>query len=238
MQRRFGSPFLLPVLLLCLAFDAGRPASAQLLREDGATYLEDIMERLPRVKITGAAPIYYDIGMRRVLGEMVPNQAVELQAVSDGAFRIRGRARHGQVAGWVRPEALVLPGNSFLEDVRKAAERKRQVDALIAANEAAVGMTQDEVKQSLGRPEKKTSRMDANSRQELWEYIRYERVPQYFTRYDRFGQPYNDTVYVKMPTGRLSVSFKDQIVESVEQTEGEILPGGRARIVTRPLMVY
>ena len=51
------------------------------------------------------------------------------------------------------------------------------------------------------------------------------------------GGYYPSTIYVKVPVGRLKVSFKDGIVDSLDQTEGTLI-AGRVSVVTPPVNVY
>ena len=63
----------------------------------------------------------------------------------------------------------------FLDSLKQNAERRAQVEALIAHNEVAVNMTPDEVTASLGKPTRKSSRMDSTGQQEVWDFIKYAR---------------------------------------------------------------
>ena len=92
-----------------------------------------------------------------------------------------------------------------------------------------------------------------------WEYIKYTLVPQttYFPGYGQTivkypGAPkrpqtvivqggtgyYPNTIYVKVPVGTLKVSFKDGIVDALDQTEGTLAGGGQVSVVTPPINVY
>lgn len=46
------------------------------------------------------------------------------------------------------------------------------------------------------------------------------------------------TIYVKVPVGTLTVSFKDDLVESIDQSEGTLVGAGQVSIVTPPISVY
>ena len=100
---------------------------------------------------------------------------MELQAVSDKAYRIRGMAQQGQVAGWVDPRFLNPLKKDFLANLKQNAARLEQVKALIAKNEVAINMTPEEVQQALGKPdEEDLACRDATGREDMWEFIRYE----------------------------------------------------------------
>ena len=82
---------------------APRPPSGQLLREPGAIYLEDFAKHPVKIGVVADAPIFFQPDKVRSLGVLRAGQSVELQAVSDTLYRVRGQAQQGQVAGWVDP---------------------------------------------------------------------------------------------------------------------------------------
>ena len=208
------------------------------IREEGAVYLEDQVRKPVRLSVLAEAPIYYQSDLARYLGDLRQGQLVELQAISDRAYRVRGQARQGQVAGWVEPQYLSPLKKEFVDGLKQNAARLEEVKALIAKNEVGINMTPDEVLASLGKPPKRSSRVDDKGRHEAWEYIRYESVPQQSTGYDEFGWLVATTIYVKVPVGRLVVIFDNALVSAIEQTEGTLLKENRVKIVTQPIEVY
>jgi hypothetical protein len=225
----------LAVLLSALA--AHGATSGAVIREEGAIYLEDLLMKPARLATIADAPIYYQSDLARYLGTLKKGQIVELQAVSDTAYRVRGLAQQGQVAGWVEPKTLNPLKKEFLDNLKQNAARRQEVLALIAKNEVAINMTPEEVMQSLGKPGKKTSRLDAKGREDVWEFVRYERVPQEVVGQDRFGNLVRTLTYVKVPAGKLSVTFANNLVTSLEQTEGTLDRDAHVRIVAAPFVV-
>ena len=207
------------------------------IREPGAVYLEDFLKQPVRLTTLAETNIFYQSDLGRYLGTIRKGQIVELQAVGENAYRIRGKAQQGQVAGWVAAAALSPLKQEFLDNLRGNAARKAEVDALIQKNEVAVNMTPEEVSKALGKVSKKTSRLDANGREEVWEFIRYERVPQEITGYDRNGNLVRSITYVKVPNGKLSVTFQNNLVSALEQSEGTLDRDARVKIVTAPINV-
>lgn len=231
-------PRLARVCVAILVFAATiHAADGAVIREAGAIYLEDLVKKPVRLATLAEAPIYYQNDLARYLGTLKKGQFVELQAVGDGAYRVRGRAQQGQVVGWVEPKHLTPLKKEFLDGLRQNAARHEEVAALIAKNEVAINMTPDEVAASLGRPAKKTSRLDAGGREEIWEFVRFERVPQEVTGYDRYGRLVASIVYVKVPAGKLAVTFSNNLVTSLEQTEGTLERHARVKIVPAPFAV-
>ena len=228
-------PLFFAALLLCARADA--ETSGAVIRETGAIYLEDLLMKPARLATIADAPIFYHSDLGRYLGTLKKGQIVELQAVGDKAYRVRGIAQQGQVAGWVDPKYLNPLKKDFLDNLKQNAARLEQVKALIAKNEVAINMTPDEVQQALGKPTKKTTRLDASGRADIWEFIRYERVPQESVGRDAFGNLVTNILYVKVPAGKLSVTFANSLVSALEQTEGNLEHAPQATIVPAPFVV-
>jgi hypothetical protein len=227
--------------LLFLAAVVAVPAwlcAGPVLREPGAVYLEDIVSKPVKLNVPVEAPIFFDLGMGRYLGTLKKGQLVELQAVTDQAYRVRGQAQQGQVAGWVDPKYLGALKPDFLDNIKKAAKRLEEVKVLIARKEVAINMTPAEVTSSLGKAPKITSRIDAAGRHEIWEYIKYEFVPQMTTGRDQFGNIFTNTIYIKVPVGSLSVVFDNSLVTAIEQSEGSLTKAGQVKMVPGPIEVY
>lgn len=228
----------LPCPLVAALFLAPVLAHAgAVIREEGAVYLEDFMKQPVRLATIADTSIFYQKDLGRYLGTIRKGQIVELQAVGEKAYRIRGKAQQGQVAGWVSEAALSPLRQDFLDNLRQNALRKTEVDALIEKNEVAVNMTPEEVTKSLGKASKTTSRLDANGREETWEFVRYKTVPQEVSGYDRTGRLITKIAYVKVPNGKLSVTFQNSLVTTLEQTEGNLDRDARVKIVGAPISV-
>jgi len=212
-------PLFLFAAFLCASAHAAATSGA-VIREPGAIYLEDLVPQPVRVATLADAPIYYKIDLQRYLGTLKKGQFVELQAVSENAYRVRGIAQQGQVAGWVEFKYLSPLKKEFLANLRQNAVRREAVLALIAKKEVAINMTPDEVAQALGKPTKTTSRLDAAGRADIWEYIRYELQPQEASGRDNFGRLVTTTTLVKVPVGKLAITFANNLVSALEQSEG------------------
>jgi hypothetical protein len=227
---------LAPLFFFLLACSGS--AEMSVFREPGAAYLADLFDKPLKLKVLRPAPIYFDAPMTRSLGVLAAGQIVEVQAVLDDNLRVFGKARQGQVSGWL-PAAFLEPLDAdFVVKLKAAAARKEQIDALIGKNEVAMGMTADEVTRSLGKPPKTQQRQDANGSSDTWEYVRYDRVPQQTTGYDAAGRLVTNTIYVKVPNGKLSVLFTNGLVSAVEQSEGNLQTGNRITIVAPPVVLH
>jgi hypothetical protein len=210
--------------------------SSLLAPEAGTMDVEGLLKKPPVLKVLREAPIYTRSTMDQALGSMAPGTLVTLVGISDHGYRIRGRARHGDVSGWMRIQDLLSPDPNLVPNLKKLHDRQMQVDELIANHQIALGMTAEEVMASMGKPNRKSSKLNALGRNETYEYVVYDRVPQYTTSVDAFGRPIQTVVYVKVETGSLSVVMKDGVVESVEETKGDPLGGRGVKIVPGPII--
>ncbi len=225
------------LLAVCLAiFGAIDCFAGAVIREPGAIYLEDFTAHPVLVPVKASAPIFYQPDLARFLGTLRGGQQVQLQAVLGDVYRVRGLAQQGQVVGWLPASALAPLKKEFLESLKQNAARHEAIADLISKNEVAVNMTPDEVVASLGKPAKKTSRLDAAGHSEVWEFVKFERIPQERTGYDQYGRLINSVIYIKVPSGKISVIFDNSLVTAIEQTEGNIEKEARVRLVPAPLV--
>lgn len=206
--------------------------------EPGAMYIEDILPKPVRLTVAGESVIYYQLDLQRPLGAMAPGTPVQLVAMAEDLYKVRGRARHGDVAGWMKMSDLKSADPKLAEKLKAFFERQKAVDEVIANKQVALGMTVDEVKTSLGNPSRKSSKITAAGREEALEYSIFDRVPQITTGRDAEGNLVQRTIYVKVEVGRLTVSFKDNIVTEIQETMGNPLGPGGVRIIPGPITVF
>ncbi len=241
MNSRRVAPLAMSCLLLAAAFCPAQSSTRSRLAErtePGAIYMEDILPKPVRMSVIGESVIYYQGDMQRPLGSMAPGTPVLLVAMTDTAYKVRGRARHGDVAGWMRMEDLRAPDPKLPEKLRAFFDRQKKVDDLIARKQIALGMTPAEVEQSLGRPTRRSSKLTAAGRDEVLEYSVYQNVPQVTTGRDALGNLVQTTIYVKVEVGRLTVTFDNGAVSGIEETVGRPLGGGGVVTVPVPVTVF
>ncbi len=222
-------------LLLSLV-SAERPS--QLAREEGALYVEDVLDKPIKLKVLKAGNAYSTLQGQRYLGTIRPGQEATLLAISDRAYRVRARAQQGPIAGWVGPGFFEKLAPEFVENLKKAAERKALVEELIANEEVALGMSSAEVVASLGEPTKRASKVTADGREMTLEYIEYDRVPQTSYIRNALGQIVRRTTYVKVESGRTTVMLKDDVVASIEESENNEARRRRGIIVPMPIDLF
>ena len=208
-----------------------------LAREPGAIYLADFTSERTKLQVKGDPPIYKSTLMESAIGILKKGREVELVAMTDKLYRVRGAAQHGTVVGWVKPSQLTSLDKDFVANMKKLYERQKKVEKLIENNEIALGMTVDEVAESLGRPSRKSSKLDRGGRKDIYEYATYKRIPQYRYVRDQTGRLYKETYYIKVESGKLKVTFNNKIAESIEESEGETGPNPEVKIVPAPIII-
>jgi len=233
------------VTLLCasslgtgsLSADLRDREKSNLSREPGAIYLEDFLKKKVKMRVMKEVPIYATAERTRSVGTLLAPRYVDVLAMNDKGYRIRAMATHGQVAGWVLSTELASEDKDFPAKLRKMYERQKIVQELIDNAQVALGMTIDEVQASLGKPDRKSSRLDKDGRHDVYDYVTYEKVPQYRYVRDAYGRVIRQTYYIKVETGKVSISFKDENVESIEEKEGEPQAGG-FKVVPIPIEIF
>lgn len=191
-----------------------------LVPEKGAVYVEGLVSQPITVSVPKKTPAYYKLTGNRWLGDIFGNQKATLVAISDRAYKIRARAQQGQVAGWVRKDAVSGVPDGFEEKLTKFHERHQIVKQLIDKKQVALGMTTEEVIASIGPPDSKTSHLDEKGRKDTFQFISYARTPQTVVGYDRFGVPFQQTHYVEVESGRVTIEFTNNLVSSISESEG------------------
>lgn len=235
-MRRLSSLVLVAASLLPLVPDLG---ASPIIREPGAIYLSDFDEKPLKLRVLNPAPVYFDFAGTRYVGTLRVPQIVTVQAVSDRAYRVQGKAQQGPVLGWVDPKNLQPIPADTLAALKQAEERRVVVEDLLARNQVAIGLTSDEVEASIGRPQKRTTKSTKDqATEEIWEYVKYATIPQNTTFAGPRGAVGTATTYVKTPIGRLTITFKDGVVESLDQSEGTVLTGNETTVVAPPIIVY
>ena len=226
------------VLVLSAGLSSAQFGKSALHDEPGTITIEGLLARPIRLTVKQESTIYYHAIMDRALGTMAAGTPVTLVAMSETAYRVRGRARHGDVAGWMKPEDLILPDPQLPQKLKAFFDRQQKVQALIDNHQVGIGMTREEVQKSLGKPTRTTSRLTAAGREERLEYAVFEKVPQTAVGRAPDGQLVQSVIYVKVEVGTLSVSFKDNVVEAIEETKGNPLRGNGVQIVPVPMVVW
>lgn len=229
------------IIAACLVLPASaetkRPERKSLLDSDpDVVYLDRTLKEPIHLKVIKEAPVYSDKEGRHRLGTLKAEQNVKLEAVTDKIYRVRGQGTRDGIAGWVAPWAFSSKDPQFVTHLKEFYERQIEVQALIEAKTVAVGMTLDEVSQSLGKPTKTSLRKTEKGQSGRWEFIDYEEIKHYITRIDPVsGAAYRQFSHTtQIEKSRTAVDFEDNVVTAVEESEDN--QGGKVRIVVPPLV--
>lgn len=208
----------------------------KLVQEEGAIYLEGMVEEEVQVRIVAEAPVYANLKGERWMGNLLANQTAVLLAVSDKAYRVRAKAKQGQVAGWIAKSSVEGLPEEFEENLRHYHERYLIVSELIQKRQIALGMTVAEVAAAIGPPDKRDSKLTAEGRTDKLEYISYKRVPQTYTTLDPLGRPVLATRYIEVESGRITVEFADDVAVSISESEGIDRSAARLDVAVPPVV--
>ncbi len=148
--------------------------------------------------------------------------------------------------------------DGLLANLKKSEERRQLVEGLIAKNEVeAIGMTVDEDwPEPWEAAEAHEPRRTRTAPQQVWgdssSTSSFYRVPTCLATIPFISIPGGPkkpetvivqnggfaTVYVKVPVGKLTVTFKDNIVESLRPVRGDAGGAGQVSVVAPPLNVF
>jgi hypothetical protein len=200
-------------------------ATAQIapeLREPGVLYFDG---NLPD-KITGSlhtnATVYIHRDFQTALAVLYPGQNVEIIGMCPDGYLLKTTYRNNTLMGWIRPVDLPSGIDPALFTEAQKSQARRDAVAVAIANKTVIqGMTPDEVKQSVGRPEQTSSHTDVNGTVQTWTYITYREEPQNSYVINAFGQPVIQTLYVKIPIGQLTVDFANGGVTAITQHKSD-----------------
>lgn len=214
-----------------------KPERKSLLDSDPeVVYMAHAVDKPVKLKVVKEAPVFSDKSGNHRLGTLKADQIVELEAITDKIYRVRGQGTHDGIAGWVAPWAFSSKDPQFVFHLKELYDRQIQVQTLIAAKQVAVGMTMDEVGRSRGKPTKTTVRKTEKGQSGSWDFVEYEEVKHYITRLDPVtGAAYRQFSHVtQTEKSRLTVEFQDNVVTAVEESEDK--KEGNVRIVVPPLI--
>jgi hypothetical protein len=213
----------LPVKWSCALLLAFFPvgASAQMapeLREQGVLYFEGNLPDKVTATLHTATTVYLRRDFQTALAALYSGQKVELIGMSPEGYLLKTNYRNNTMTGWIRPEDLPSGIDPAIFAEAKKNQAHRDAVMVAIANKSVIrGMTPDEVKQSIGRPEQVASRDDSHGSALTWVYTTYREEPQYQYALDGSGRPVLQTYYVKIPVGQMIIAFGNGVAISIEQ---------------------
>jgi hypothetical protein len=192
-------------------------------------------ERMELLVIQPATVFATKKGGRR-LGVYPVDTKLQLLGMTDKGYKVKGQAKHSLVTGWVAPRNLASKDPKFIENLQKHYAREMQIRELIANSEIAIGMTTDEVVQSIGKPTKKESKQTKDGVSGKWEYSKGRERKNYTTTVDpRTGQVYRRFSHLTYEeTEKLTLEFEDNVVTSIASMENAGVPS--VKIIVPPVI--
>lgn len=236
MKPGIAAPLLI-ALSLFSPMEAKGERKSLLNSEPGVIYLAEVVDVPIKLKVIKEAPVFSDKEGKIRLGFLKADQTVELEGMTEKAYRVRGQGRtNNGVVGWVGPHAFSHPQEDFVAKLKQLYERQIIVNKIIDEKRIAIGMTLDEVDKSRGKPTKTSVRRTAKGETGSWEYIDYEEVKHYTNRIDPVsGQVYRELSHItREEKGKTVVEFEDGLVTALQEDENN--GPGNVRIIVPPLV--
>jgi hypothetical protein len=217
-KGKFRSVLGICALLLAVSIPRASADLDPALREDGVLYFDGNLPDKVVATLHSGATVYLHRDFQMALAALYTGQKIVLIGMSPEGYLLKANYRNNTITGWIKPEDLPSGIDPALFAQAKKNQAHRDAVAVAVANKTVVqGMTPDEVKQSVGKPESVTSHTDPNGDSLVWTYTTYREDPQYQYTLDAFGRPVLSTYYVKIPIGQLIVSFANGTVVAVTQ---------------------
>lgn len=172
----------------------------------------------------------------RKLGSYPVDTKLRLLGMTDKGYKVKGKAKHSLVTGWVSPKNLASKQPKFVEELKQHYKRELKIRELIANKEVAIGMTIDEVGESVGEPTKKESRITKDGRTGKWEFIKSKEQKHYTNTVDpRTGQVFRRFSHVTIEEQeKLTVEFENDVVIAISSLENNSV--GNIRIIVPPIV--
>jgi hypothetical protein len=206
------------------------------IRYSDVIYLDEVNLPPLQLKALARVPLMFSRDNSSIIGHIAPGQTVTVLGVGASQYYVNVRIATGQARGWLRLDALEPPAPEVLADLKRRRERAVKHKELIARHEVIIGMTRDEVRASLGKPDKIARTVTADGEAEQWSYVTYRYLPQYNYFYDARGQLQQNVVYQRVPTGHKIVVFRNNEVAVIEDHTQERTPPPITTVVP-PLIV-
>ena len=221
-------------MLLGMAFSAA--AQSRLEAKPDVVELADHLDKPVRLTVITDARVFGDKDGKTRLGTLVKDQIVTLEFMTDRAYKVRGKGAHNGIAGWVSPKAFSSADPDFEKNLKAIYTRAIEVEKVIAAGDVAIGMTEEEVKRSIGEPTKRSQKRTTEAVSSKWEYVQSDIDKHYQLVQNRFtGQVFRRFSHsTVVETSRLELEFADGVVTSISESEDEGL--GNVRIVVPPIV--
>ena len=205
-------------LLLALSATGARADLDPALREQGVLYFEGNLPDKVTATIHTTTTLYLHRDFQTPLAALYDGQKVELIGMAPEGYLLTMNYRNNTTTGWIKPGDLPSGIDPAIFVTAQKNQARRDAVAVAIANKNVIqGMTPDEVKQSVGKPNDVASKSDPHGEALTWIYTTYREDPQYEYSIDPYGHPILQTYYVKVPIGQMIIEFVNGTVYSIEQ---------------------
>jgi hypothetical protein len=185
-------------------------------RDPEAFYLS-VLGDAKKIELTvlETAGLYADRKQAGFLGNAIKGDKVLLVAYHPEAMLVKETS--GKTAGWILAKALSPVEQALIDELKAGKQEKKQFAEAIKEKEVLPGMTFDDVKKALGKPDKVSFRKDENGQFDKWSYLTYESITYYRQIRDDQNRLINVPYRKKIPVGSFDVEFKNGRVSAIEQ---------------------
>jgi len=224
---------LLTVLVAVLM--AGNATGADIRYAD-VVYMDDIKVAPLQLKVLTRTPLTFSRDSSSLLGHVPAGQVVTVLGMGSGQYYISTRIATGPARGWIRSDACEAPSEKVMADINQRREQTVKHKELIERHEVAIDMSTDEVRASLGKPDKVTRTVIAEGKEEIWSYVTYRYLPHYNTFRDPYGQWQQTVIYQRQPIGHKTIVCRNGLVFLIEDHE-EKRPPPPVTTVVPPVII-
>ncbi len=229
------------ITYLTLSFLILTPLYSQrsLLNNDPeVVYLEEVFNETIELTIAKKTAAYSNKNGGKRLAVFAQGTKVQLLAIGEKSYQVKGQAIHTGVRGWVDPELLSSEDPDFMKNLSSLYERQLAVQELIDNKEIAIGMTMDEVILSRGEPNETEIKQTRDGESGQWAYVETEIKKHYNTVFNRStGQTFrkfsHSTVIEK---SRVTIEFENNLITAI--TEKKNTGRHRAKIISNPIIFH
>ncbi len=230
------------IRLICLSLLFTKMASAQFTKkalgldsDPSVVYMNQHYAQPVQLQVIDNFPIFSDKNAKNKVGILLGNQIVNLEAMTEFGYKVRGKGATQGVAGWVSPKAFASKDPNFVENLKASYARLVEVQRLIANHEIAIGMTPEEVVRSLGEPTERRIKRGRKGISGTLSWVEYKEVKHFQTFADPLSgqriRRYTHTT--REEKSRVDVDFEKGVVSSIEESDRQ-LPTG-PKIIVRPI---
>ncbi len=214
------------------------PQKSRLDSDPDVVYLNKHIEHPVHLLVAKPTTIYATKNGGRRLGTFKADTKVELLAMTEKAYRVKGQAAHAGVTGWVDPQRLASKDKNFIANLKTLYKRQMIVKELIANKDIAIGMTLEEVERALGKPTETEVKQSRKGESGKWDYVVSEEQKHYRTVIDpHTGRAYRQLSHITTEEkSRITAEFEDGVVTTVTRKTNR--GPGKVRVIPAPVIFH